>query len=101
MVMPKWAHSIRQWLEIMAVIAIAIFIGIWIFNHLPFIEGKLQDNSGNIQDLTDRQEESIKKINDLESMIRKLQTHTTDVDIPQALSEKDIDKSMQRLQENW
>ena len=101
MVLPTWMHSIRQWLEVSAVILILILVGVYLYSHSSFMEGKLNDNNGNIEDAIGKIDEAEKKINDLESMIRQLQTHTNTIDIPQALGEKDIDKSMQRLQENW
>jgi hypothetical protein len=101
MAAPAWLHSIRQWLEVAAVIAILILVGIYLLNHGSFVEGKLNDNSGNISDALGKIDEQEQKITNLESMIRQQQTHTTTVTIPEALAEKDIDKSMQRMQEAW
>lgn len=101
MVAPAWLHSIRKWLELAAVVLILILVGIYLYNHAGFVEGKLTDNMGNIEDALGKIDETEKKINDLESMIRQQQTHTTTVTIPEALAEKDIDKSMQRMQEAW
>ena len=54
-----------------------------------------------VKNILKKVDDQSKKINDLESTVRQLQSHTIEHDIPEALAEKNIDKSVNRMKGNW
>lgn len=107
--MINFLHSIRQWLELALVVAVAGFLFIhflWPKPQVTLPGGqviKLDTKSFNsaVQDINKKMTEQSKKVNDLESAVRQQQSHTVEQDIPIALRETDIRKSVARMKEAW
>ena len=103
--------KIRQWAEIIIVIAIAGLL-LWHFvikpqvptfalPGMPSIKVDTKEFKDGIQKVLKHIETQNKQINDLESQIRQLQNKTSTETIPEALKETDVKKSVKRLREAW
>ena len=106
----NFLHSIRQWIEIALVIAIAGFLFIHFILKpsstvtLPGGQVINMDTSSfkaSVNQILRKVEDQGKKVNELESTIRQRQAHTVEQDIPEALKEKDIVRSVARMKEAW
>lgn len=103
--------KLRQWVEIAIVIAIGLFLLFHFiispkiptvnFPGMPSVKVDTKEFQQGIQKVLKHIEDQNKQINNLESQIRQLQSKTTSEDIPHALSETDIRKSMNRMKEAW
>jgi len=108
--MLAWAHSIRRWLELAAVIFIVGFLLYhFVFKPsspiIPTSFGPINvDTSAfkkSVDQLLQKQADTTKKLTDLEAAIKQQQTTTVQTEIPQALKETDIDKSVERMKDAW
>lgn len=68
---------------------------------MPSIKVDTKEFQQGINKVLSKIQDQNKQINDLESQIRILQNKTTSEVIPQALAEKDVRKSVNRMQEAW
>jgi predicted DNA-binding antitoxin AbrB/MazE fold protein len=108
--MINFLHSIRQWLELALVIAVAGFLFIHFVLKPPqtvtlpggqVINMDTKSFENGVKKILRKVDEQSKKINDLESTIRQIQTQTVTHDIPEAMAEKDIRKSIERMKAAW
>lgn len=107
MTVAAW-QELRRWLEIALVLFIAGLLIWFIFFKpptnitLPSGESiKASDLKKQTQTLLGEIKKQNQRINDLESQVRQQQNKTVEKDIPEALSETDADKSMQRMKDHW
>jgi hypothetical protein len=109
-VMGKYLQPIRQWIEMALVIGIAIFLIVHFVLKpssivtLPggqVISTDTKSFNAAVKKILNNVEEQGKKVNELESTVRQQQTHTIEQDIPEALKEKDIVRSVARMKEAW
>jgi len=54
-----------------------------------------------VKQILKKVDENGKKVNNLESAVRQLQTHTVEQEIPQALKETNIRASVERIKAAW
>lgn len=105
-------QSIWKWLILALVIACAGFLFIhFLWPRPPIIvplpnggSVNLSDNkayNNSVQQIDKKITEQGKQINILESTVRKYQSHLIDQDIPVALKETNIRKSIDRMKEAW
>ena len=103
-------HKIRQWLEIGLVILIVGFLVYhFILKSSPTITlpgGQvinMDTTSFNnaVKNILKKVDDQSKKINDLESEVRKQHSQVIEHDIPEALKETNISKSVARMKAAW
>jgi predicted DNA-binding antitoxin AbrB/MazE fold protein len=108
--MIKMIQSLRQWIELALVIAVAGFLFIHFVLKPPqavtlpggqVINMDTKSFENSVNKILKKVDEQNKKINDLESTIRQLQAQTITRDIPEAMAEKDIQKSLERMKAAW
>ena len=108
--MMNFLHSIRQWLVLALVVAVAIMLFIHFGLKAPgsvtlpggqVINMDTSSFKASVNQILKKVEDQGKKVNDLESTIRQQQTHTIEHDIPEALKEIDMAKSVARMKEAW
>jgi cell shape-determining protein MreC len=108
--MVAWLHSIRQWLEVALVVAIAIFLLFhFVLNKTPSVtlpggqvinmDTKSFNNA--VKDIQQKITDQNKKMNDLESTIRQKNTEVVTKEIPAALAEKNITVSVNTMLAAW
>jgi len=104
-------QKFRQWGEFALVGLIILLVVYFIFfrpSKIVTLPGgetvRILDNSSFLKSIEQKLkglDDLNKKVNNLESLIRQQQSHTIENDIPEALKEKDIVRSMQRMKEAW
>lgn len=103
-------HSIRQWFVLALVITIAGFLFIHFVLKpsstitLPGGQVINLDSSSfkkSVDQILKKVDDQNKQINSLESSIRKLQNQTIQQDIPGALKETDIRRSVEKMKSSW
>ena len=103
-------NSLRRWIQIALVVAVAAFLFIhFVLKPSPEIKLptgqtiKLDTSSFNkaVNQILKKQNEQGKKLNDLESSIRQQQSHLVEEEIPSALKQKDIRKSVEIMLNAW
>jgi hypothetical protein len=103
-------HSLRKWFELALVITIAGFLFIHFVLKpsstitLPggqVINLDTSSFNNSVKQMLKKQDETNKKVNDLESTIRQLQSTAIGHDIPMALKETDIRKSVGGMLNAW
>jgi hypothetical protein len=93
-------HAFRQWIELTLIIAVAIMA------YFTFIKPMVTPNitvkppSVTIQQNTIETNKVMKRLDDLEKVIKK-QQEVGQADIAAALKEKDIKKSVDKMREAW
>lgn len=103
--------KLRQWVELAVVIAIGLFllfhfvispkVPTFTLPGMPATKIDTREFQQGLQKILKGMEEQNKQINVLESEVRQLQNKTVSQDIPQALKETDVRRSMERLKEVW
>jgi predicted DNA-binding antitoxin AbrB/MazE fold protein len=103
-------HSLRKWFELALVITIAGFLFIHFVLKpsstitLPggqVINVDTTSFNNAIKNILKKVDDQSKKINDLESEVRKQHSQVIEHDIPEALKETNITKSIQRMRASW
>ncbi len=109
--MINFLHSIRQWLEIALIIAIAGFLFIhFLLPKTPrtvtlpggqVINLDTKSFNASVKQILKKVDDQGKKVNDMESQIRQQQIHTVEQEIPAALKETSIARSVATMKEAW
>ncbi len=104
-------HSLRKWIEFALVIGVILLVVYFIFFRPPRVvtlpggeRVKILDNSSflkSIEQKLKKLDDLNQKINDLESVIRQQNQGMVEREIPEAMKETDIRKSVDRMKDAW
>ncbi len=108
--MMAFLHSIRQWLVLALVVAVAVMLFIHFGLRAPgsvtlpggqVVGMDTASFKASVNQILKKVEAQDNKVNELESVIRQTNTQVIEREIPVALKETDVVKSVARMKEAW